>query len=325
MAHHGYPRQHDHDGGFGRMHDEEADYGLPFQNMRTMMVGVANDSDRQKESSYIRTSPRIYHLPFGLTFLLDPGGYCPLGFIFFSWFYNSILVPYIVLHPQYNDGNISVYAVIVYYLFSLLTVVCLFRATTADPGRVEFEGGPIPPHGANDWSTCKKCLIQRPIKSHHCSRCMRCIRKMDHHCPWINNCVGEDNHWLFLLLVIYASLLSIYTFVLQMLYFYYLPACVSCDKSLSVHGHSRYFMYGVFVFAILLTIICMGQVYTQVINIATSSTTVESIIYAKIPAHKRPSLAKQTAFKNFKDVFGTGWVICWLNPFRRSFSEAECL
>ncbi|XP_071944291.1 palmitoyltransferase ZDHHC21-like [Antedon mediterranea] len=236
-----------------------------------MVVGVSKDVDRQKETAYIRTSPRIKRLPFGLTFLLDSGGYFPLGFIFFSWLYNSIFVPYIVLHPQYNDGNINIYAVIVYYFFSLFTFVSLFRATTADPGRVDFEGGPTPPYGANDWSLCKKCMVQRPIKSHHCSRCMRCIRKMDHHCPWINNCVGEDNHWLFLLLVFYAALLSIYTFTLQILHFYYFPPCVSCDKSLFIHHNSRWFMYVVFVLAILLTIICVGQVYTQVINIATVS------------------------------------------------------
>ncbi|CAB4068978.1 ZDHHC2_15_20 [Lepeophtheirus salmonis] len=32
---------------------------------------------------------------------------------------------------------------------------------------------------------CEKCGIIKPDRSHHCSVCGSCIRKMDHHCPWV--------------------------------------------------------------------------------------------------------------------------------------------
>lgn len=41
---------------------------------------------------------------------------------------------------------------------------------------------------------CRRCQSYKPPRAHHCSICKRCIIKMDHHCPWINNCVGIGNH-----------------------------------------------------------------------------------------------------------------------------------
>lgn len=31
---------------------------------------------------------------------------------------------------------------------------------------------------------CPRCLSIKPLRAHHCSVCKRCVRKMDHHCPW---------------------------------------------------------------------------------------------------------------------------------------------
>jgi hypothetical protein len=45
---------------------------------------------------------------------------------------------------------------------------------------------------------CDKCYIVRTPRVHHCSVCKGCVMKMDHHCPWINNCVGQFNQKFFL-------------------------------------------------------------------------------------------------------------------------------
>ena len=41
---------------------------------------------------------------------------------------------------------------------------------------------------------CKKCASPKPLGFHHCSTCGRCIGPgLDHHCPWVNNCVAQRN------------------------------------------------------------------------------------------------------------------------------------
>jgi len=74
---------------------------------------------------------------------------------------------------------------------------------------------------------CKRCRAFKPIRAHHCSICGRCIVKMDHHCPWVNNCVGIGNQKLFLLFLLAVNMCCIYSLVLVIAKFWscsYTPA-----------------------------------------------------------------------------------------------------
>jgi len=60
---------------------------------------------------------------------------------------------------------------------------------------------------------CNQCQCYKPWRAHHCSICKRCVLKMDHHCPWMWNCVGYANYryfYMFLFNLWFGTLFYIY-------------------------------------------------------------------------------------------------------------------
>lgn len=45
---------------------------------------------------------------------------------------------------------------------------------------------------------CAICELHQPLRSKHSAEINKCVRTFDHFCPWIANCVGENNRAWFL-------------------------------------------------------------------------------------------------------------------------------
>ncbi|KAK2953148.1 putative Heterogeneous nuclear ribonucleoprotein L [Blattamonas nauphoetae] len=56
---------------------------------------------------------------------------------------------------------------------------------------------------------CFTCRTPRPLRSKHCSICGCCVSRFDHHCGWLNNCVGQKNYHYFLLFVVTVTVLLV--------------------------------------------------------------------------------------------------------------------
>nr|XP_043636332.1 probable protein S-acyltransferase 16 [Erigeron canadensis] len=114
------------------------------------------------------------------------------------------------------------------FLFTCLSIICIFNyllAMCLDPGRVPPSFVPDIEDSLNhpiheikrkggDLRYCKKCSLYKPPRSHHCRICKRCVLRMDHHCVWMNNCVGHANYKAFIVFVVYALLACIYSLIL---------------------------------------------------------------------------------------------------------------
>ncbi|KAK3147164.1 hypothetical protein QOZ80_3BG0278900 [Eleusine coracana subsp. coracana] len=57
---------------------------------------------------------------------------------------------------------------------------------------------------------CSTCKITRPARVKHCRICDRCVARFDHHCGWMNNCIGEKNTRYFVAFLVWHFLLCLY-------------------------------------------------------------------------------------------------------------------
>ncbi|KAJ5692191.1 hypothetical protein N7462_001614 [Penicillium macrosclerotiorum] len=126
-------------------------------------------------------------------------------------------------------------------IFAYIFYICFssfVHASTVDPGIMPRNMHLMPPIDpsddplslgppSNDWvmvklatsdvaamdvpvKYCKTCCIWRPPRCYHCRVCDNCVETLDHHCVWLNNCVGRRNYRYFFTFVSSCTILALF-------------------------------------------------------------------------------------------------------------------
>ncbi|XP_009634027.1 palmitoyltransferase ZDHHC3 isoform X1 [Egretta garzetta] len=283
-----------------------------------MITPVHRFRDIERKPEYLQPEkcvPPPSRASLGTMWFIRDG--CGIACAVVTWmlvFYADFVVLLVMLVPSRD----YVYSVINGTLFNTLAFLALashFRAMLTDPGAVpkgnatkEFiESLQLKP--GQVVYKCPKCCSIKPDRAHHCSVCKRCIRKMDHHCPWVNNCVGENNQKYFVLFTMYIALISLHALIMVGFHFLY---CFEEDwtKCSSFSPPTTVILLILLCFEALLFLIFTSVMFgTQVHSICTDETGIERL------KNQKPTWEKTSGWEGMKLAFGGAFSLGWFNPF----------
>lgn len=219
----------------------------------------------------------------------------------------------------------------------ILSFWSFLMAHSSDPGQVpqhwyewtEHQGPALPvgyPRAqfqAGQATRCSRCKKPRPERAHHCNNMGVCVLRMDHFCPWLNNCVGYYNHKFFLQLVVYGLLLAVFALASSMPQLVVRLILVFDSKQwqagvLNVGQMAESICFMVFgVLALFIVILLGPTVFTHLPLAAKNMTSIEAMyVNAKNPYDMGSIVA------NLEQIFGEPG-LDWLLPIHPLFPVGD--
>lgn len=95
--------------------------------------------------------------------------------------------------------------------FHLLLIILILYLSLFDPG-IKINHLPREYNQENghviENLKCQICFHTVDHTTKHCKSCNKCISGFDHHCVWLNNCIGKKNYKAFFILVLLMAITS---------------------------------------------------------------------------------------------------------------------
>lgn len=165
--------------------------------------------------------------------------------------------------------------------------------------------------------TCSECQAPQPVKARHCSVCNRCIFHIDHHSPWVNNCVGLENQRFYLLFLLYSMIGVTYNLCsFVAIWNHYL------------YKESQHLMNFIFITDLLL-LVSLGCLNLWHWSLAMTGVSSVDLLCGRTSSTLTGQKRQRLTFRSIKDnlyrVFGTHSLVAMLSPSLRAmpFSGVE--
>lgn len=145
----------------------------------------------------------------------------PLVVWFAQLFSVAVFIQYLLGIYQQSDSQWShiAHAIVKFYLFANFVVATLtdpgiiprnrwpnatnklrYRNAAPKPIKIRIENGEV------KLMWCNACQFHRPPRSVHCDICNYCIEEFDHHCIWLNHCIGRRNYRFFFAFIVFQTI-----------------------------------------------------------------------------------------------------------------------
>jgi len=150
-----------------------------------------------------------------------------LGWVIFGI---DVLVYAFCTLPVVGASGVLVLLLCCFVVSAVVVVVAAARATGCNPAAVKSTDDKLNNEQLDDVTPfCSICEVPARERCKHCSECNKCVEGFDHHCLWLNNCIGSANYTFFFVAI---SAVAAMTTVLLTTFLYLLVEYYSEERRL---------------------------------------------------------------------------------------------